>query len=212
LTISEILVIKNTQNVGLVIIDGIKDVVNSINDESEATKTATKLMEWSANYNLHIITVLHQNKNDENSRGHLGTELENKAESVINVRKSDTHPECSEIESKRMRDIAFDKIAFGIDENNVPFETELSSGGVIAKKPKVDELTDKQHKQLLTEIFSKKDYYGYKELQIALKETSVKFDYFLNESKCVALIKLLRENKLVEIVNKKYTSTLDKLW
>jgi hypothetical protein len=32
---------------------------------------------------IHIHTILHQNKADENARGHIGTELNNKAETVL---------------------------------------------------------------------------------------------------------------------------------
>ncbi len=80
-------IIKHEKQAGLVIIDGIRDVVKSINDENEATEVSNYLLNWTAEHNLHIVTVLHQNKGDENVRGHLGSELENKAESVITVRK-----------------------------------------------------------------------------------------------------------------------------
>ena len=39
--------IYNTDNLGVVVIDGIKDLVTSINDESEATMIASKLLKWT---------------------------------------------------------------------------------------------------------------------------------------------------------------------
>ena len=71
--------IYSNDNIGFVVIDGIKDLVTSINDESEATMIASKLLKWSEERNIYILTVLHQNKSDNNARGHIGTELINKA-------------------------------------------------------------------------------------------------------------------------------------
>ena len=62
--------IYNSPNLGLVIIDGIRD-----------------LMQWTEEKNIHIQTVLHLNKGDDNARGHIGTELNNKAESVLLIAK-----------------------------------------------------------------------------------------------------------------------------
>lgn len=42
-------------------------------------------MQWTDDRQIHIHTILHQNKNDENARGHIGTELNNKAETVMQV-------------------------------------------------------------------------------------------------------------------------------
>lgn len=64
-------------NIGLVIIDGIRDFVYDINSPSEATRIISKLMQWTEDLQIHIHTILHQNKNDEHARGHIGTELNN---------------------------------------------------------------------------------------------------------------------------------------
>ena len=72
--------IENTNDVELVIVDGIRDLVSSINDEEQATKIASKLLRWTEEKKFHLITIIHQNKGDNNARGHLGTELINKAQ------------------------------------------------------------------------------------------------------------------------------------
>jgi len=204
-------IIEHSKNVGLIVIDGIKDIVTSINDESEATKTATKLLEWSAKYNVHIITVLHQNKNDENSRGHLGTELDNKAESIINVSKSLDQPENSKVESKAMRDKDFETFAFGIDENNVPVPSEISSEGITKQKPKVEELTESQRGQLLYEAFNKKSSQGWKELQYSLRDASVKLNIFINLNKCTELITYFTKENKIKVIDKKYINVSDEI-
>ncbi len=75
--------LENMPDVGLLIIDGIRDLMYDINSPSESTDLINLLMRWSSGYNLHIHTVLHLNKGDDNARGHIGTELNNKAETVL---------------------------------------------------------------------------------------------------------------------------------
>ena len=80
--------LENMPDVGLLIIDGIRDLMYDINSPSESTDLINLLMRWSSGYNLHIHTVLHLNKGDDNTRGHIGTELNNKAETVLQITKS----------------------------------------------------------------------------------------------------------------------------
>ena len=70
--------LRKSSGYGLVIIDGLRDLMYDINNAKEATDVITMLMAWTSLYNLHIHCVLHLNKNDNNTRGHIGTELENK--------------------------------------------------------------------------------------------------------------------------------------
>ena len=72
-------------DLGLVIIDGIRDFLYDINSSSESTEVISKFMQWTDDKQIHIHTVLHQNKNDEHARGHIGTELNNKAETVMQI-------------------------------------------------------------------------------------------------------------------------------
>lgn len=80
--------LRTFEGVGLVIIDGLRDLMYDINNAKESTDVMTMLMAWTSKYNLHIHCVLHLNKNDNNTRGHIGTELENKAETVLIISKN----------------------------------------------------------------------------------------------------------------------------
>lgn len=70
-----------------VIIDGIRDVVLDINSTEEATHVANWLLNTTMEQKVHICTVLHENKSNDSIRGHLGTELQNKTETVFTVEK-----------------------------------------------------------------------------------------------------------------------------
>lgn len=69
----------------LCIIDGIRDLLRDFNDIKESSLLINELMSLSFGYNCGIICVLHQNKADQNLRGHAGTELVNKAETTLSV-------------------------------------------------------------------------------------------------------------------------------
>ena len=74
------------------------------------------MMEWSSKYDLHIHCVLHQNKGDNNVRGHIGTEMNNKAETVLVITKSTTNPDISEVKAMHIREKEFKPFAFTVNE------------------------------------------------------------------------------------------------
>lgn len=114
-------VINTTPDLGFVAIDGIRDLVTSINDEDEATKIASYLLRWTEEKNIHIITVLHQNKGDNNARGHVGTELVNKAETVLSVAIDPKDKTITVVEPEFCRDKEPGIFAFSVDEEGLPF-------------------------------------------------------------------------------------------
>lgn len=108
------------ENIGLVIIDGIRDLIHDINSPSESLDIINELMRWSSYYELHIHTVLHLNKGDDNTRGHIGTELNNKAETVLQVSKNSENGRISEVRAMHIRDKEFMPFAFEIGEDSLP--------------------------------------------------------------------------------------------
>ena len=73
----------------LVIVDGIRDLVNDINDGVLAQEVMEELMHLATERDCCIVCVLHQNKSgeDHNLRGWIGTELMNKAFEVYSCEK-----------------------------------------------------------------------------------------------------------------------------
>jgi hypothetical protein len=150
--------ILNTPNLGMVVIDGIRDLVTSINDEEQATMLTSKLLKWTEERNIHIVTVLHQNKNDQNARGHLGTELINKAETVISVSVDSGNKDIRLIAPEQCRDKEFGQLAFSIDENGLPQIIEDWIPGKSEperrKKTPPYEIPPETHKVVLKDVFS----------------------------------------------------------
>ncbi len=162
--------IYNNNEVGFVIIDGIKDLITSINSEEEATKIASKLLKWTEELSIHIVCVLHQNKGDNNARGHLGSELTHKAETVLSVTKSQEDKSISIVEAEMCRNEDPEAFAFEIIDG-IPIQVEDYEDRVLIKRKKYDvlDIPDFQKYQLLTEIFSRQENYKYAELSIAIK-------------------------------------------
>lgn len=162
--------IYKTNNVGIVLIDGIKDLITSINSEEEATNIASKLLKWTEEKNIHIITVLHQNKGDRNARGHLGTELTHKAETVLSVVRDDKNKQFSVVRPEMCRNEEPDDFAFEI-LNGLPTEVEDYEFEKSTRK-KVYDITSisiENKKEIVDRAFKSKLELKYSELQIALK-------------------------------------------
>ncbi len=170
-------IVNQNSEIGAVIIDGIKDLIYSINDEREATETAVNLMGWSETKGIHIFTVLHENKIDNNVRGHIGTELQNKSETVISVRKQEHEKNLFIIEAKFQRDKEFTPFAFQINNNGIPELAEYKNSFNIKKSKSPNDYDEKIHINILKNIFptnnncSKREFYQL--LKEELKQNSI---------------------------------------
>ena len=109
-------------NPHLVVVDGISDLMYNTNDIEESDRIVGQLMALSTDYNCHILCVLHTNPNSDKARGHIGSTLQRKAETVIFVHKVG---ECSVAEPQFCRNEEFKPFAFIIDEEGLPTECEL---------------------------------------------------------------------------------------
>lgn len=72
-----------------VFIDGIADTVNDVNDPAESNEWVNRLHGLAIQYHCPIVTVIHLNPGSETkSRGHLGSQLERKAETNLRLEKN----------------------------------------------------------------------------------------------------------------------------
>lgn len=157
--------LRKHQEVGLVIIDGLRDLMYDINNGKEATDVMTVLMAWTSVYDLHIHTVLHLNKNDNNPRGHIGTELENKAETVLIISKNLQNNSISEVRPMHMRDKEFSTFAFHIDDNMLPVLDNGISVTVVKRREKsLVSLDNEVHQEILSKAFKNNSPTRYSDL------------------------------------------------
>jgi len=129
--------IEQTENLGLVIIDGIRDLITNINDPEQSTQITSELMKWSEEKECHILNVIHENKSNEQARGHIGTELINKAETVISIRKEQDNSIRSEVIPTFTRSKSFENFAFKISEYGIPILDKTFEPENKGRKPKL---------------------------------------------------------------------------
>jgi len=109
-----------------VIIDGVRDLVRDFNDLDESAEMVEELMRMSTEYECAIVNILHQNKNDENMRGHLGTEMVNKVTDVFETVKEFKNGVASfAVTQTETRNQDVEKFVFGVDEHGVPCAPEM---------------------------------------------------------------------------------------
>lgn len=199
--------IRNTPAVGLVIIDGIRDLMLDINNPREATLIVNYLMKWTEEYNLHIHTIIHQNKSDENARGHIGTEINNKSETVLRVEKDKNDDAISTVEAVYIRDVSFPSFAFRINDEALPelikdYVPTPESKGNEAWDPYHD-ISEDTHRSALDSAFPNPDtLLRHGELMDALREAYADEDIELSDYKLKILITFLKNKRMIEQVDK----------
>ena len=109
-------------NPALVVVDGVADLQRNTNDLEESDRLVGQLMAISTLYNCHILCILHTNPGSDKARGHLGSSLQRKAETVLYVHKVG---EKSLVEPQFCRNEPFERFAFMIDEEGLPVVCDL---------------------------------------------------------------------------------------
>ena len=143
--------ISTTDNLGAVAIDGVRDLLTmGINDEQEATSLTSKFLKWTSEYDMHLVLLLHQNKTDLNARGHIGTEILNKAETTLSVCK-DAKTNIFTVSCEYSRDIAFDDFGFIIDNGMILPSDLPGQEQVKARTPQ--SISDEKHIEVLDNIY-----------------------------------------------------------
>lgn len=157
--------LEDVKNIGFVVLDGVRDLLHDINGSSESTAVVSHLMKWTDRGQFHLHTVLHQNKSDDNARGHIGTELDNKAETVMIVERDRDNTDASIVKPVLTRAETFQAFAFQINSDALPelvedFRQREPKVGRPQKEefnPAVDILHN-VHLDVIRELFPRSDY------------------------------------------------------
>lgn len=110
--------------ISLVLIDGIVDLLFDFNDLKECIELVQWIMTLTKEYNIHCLCVLHENQGDGKARGHIGTLLAQKAESVLRIEKNAQDFSRSTIKAKDTRGKQFMDFDIVIDHEGIPHLTE----------------------------------------------------------------------------------------
>lgn len=127
-----------------IVIDGIRDLMANINDPVESTELIVWLEAIIKEFGVSILNVLHTNKNDNNARGHIGTELGNKCFMVIEIEK-DQQSGVSLCKCADSRDEPFETFAFQHGPDGLPEIVSMPVKGKV--------MTEDQERELLKHVF-----------------------------------------------------------
>ena len=72
-----------------ILIDGVADLVANVNDPEESNWFVSRLHDIAIEQNCSVVVVIHFNPRSDKTRGHLGSQLERKAETNLRLDKDD---------------------------------------------------------------------------------------------------------------------------
>ena len=194
--------IENTPNIGLVIIDGIADLVKTVNDEIIACDMVDTLRRWATVNDIAIGYVLHQNPSDNaKMRGHLGTVLMNKSETVIQISSSKEDESVKLVETTQTRNKKPDNWSFEILDGTPVIMDECYTEPKIGRKPQPT-LKNYEKYNILLEVFAsvpsaKTNGIGYTVLTEMVQENHIEKHGPMGTSKAKEIMKYFKEMKWI---------------
>jgi hypothetical protein len=156
-------------------------------------------MQWTDERQIHIHTVLHLNKGDDNTRGHLGTELNNKAETVLQIVKDMFDRDISSICATYIRDVEFEPFAFRINASSLPELINDYQPKRSEKKHTFDcqEVSEAKHREALENLFSEAEQVSYTVLIGKLQKSYATVGYSFGTNRAKHLKVFLESRSMI---------------
>lgn len=110
--------VANNPDLGLMILDGILDLVENFNDIKESSAVVEKVMKWCEE-GIMVIPVIHRNRYSGFTMGNLGSKLEKKCDACIELENNE-ETKFSEIKCKLSRTRPFDPFDFTHNVDGYP--------------------------------------------------------------------------------------------
>lgn len=148
-----------------ILLDGVADLVADVNDPAESNAFVATLHGMAIEFDCPIVGVIHFNPGTEKSRGHLGSQLERKAESNLALEKDSE--ETTVIYSTKNR-------RAGIPKATGPRFRFDTAAGMHVLTASRESVKDQQKKERLTrfaeDLFNGRSALRYKEILSALPQ------------------------------------------
>ena len=173
----------------MVVIDGIADLIDGVNDEEKSVALVDELFRLAGIYRTCVICVLHMSPSGMKLRGHLGSEMQRKASGILSITK-DSETNISMVKALKVRD------GNALDVPVVQFQWDKEKNHHVYIGPQSKEQSDKSKVADMTkvaiDIFQEKPTYTYQELVAALSEAlSVKDRMARN------YLKFMKDNQII---------------
>lgn len=141
-------VLEEAENIGLLVIDGIADIVGDINDLNKATALGDMIFKYLRD-DMTLVTAIHEGKDGQGAMGHIGQYLEKKCSGTIAMFK-DRRRKVHTMKCKMVRE--------GGDFEDIEFVwSDTEKGFVLLNeelKNMMNENKDETEKQELKGLFS----------------------------------------------------------
>jgi len=152
----------------LIVIDGIADLLDGVNDEEKSVQLVEELFRLAGIYKTLIIVVLHMTPSGLKLRGHLGSEIQRKAAGILSIEK-DPEKNTSVIKALKVRDgspMDVPLVQFGWDKvlNHHVYLGEKDKDAQDQRK--MEDLTE-----IAREVFRGRSSLTYQELVLAVMNT-----------------------------------------
>jgi energy-coupling factor transporter ATP-binding protein EcfA2 len=174
----------------LVVIDGVADLIDGVNDEESAVALIDELFRLAGIYKTVIICVLHLSPSGYKLRGHLGSEIQRKAAGILSIEKDDDKVN-SVIKALKVRDgspLDVPQLIIGWDEA-LKFH-------VLMEQPSAEMIQRHKYEELLKKastIFDGNEMKSYSEIVSALEEV-----FSVNQSQAKNYLRDLKKFEILE--------------
>ena len=173
----------------LVVIDGIADLIRSVNDESESVELVEELYRLAGIYNTCIVVVLHLVPSGMKIRGHLGSEIGRKAAAILSIERDEKRDLCC-LKTLKVRDgspLDVPLLEFGWDKQRAMHVSRGQRSPEAQQSRKQEEL-----RALAGELLRQRSEYSAVELREAICRM-----LDVAESTAKSYIRFMKERKIV---------------
>ena len=174
----------------LVVIDGIADLIDGVNDEESAVALIDELFRLAGIYKTVIICVLHLSPSGYKLRGHLGSEIQRKAAGILSIEKDDDKVN-SVIKALKVRDGS----PLDVQQLVIGWDDELKFH-VLMEQPSAEMIQKHKYEELLNKaatIFEGNESKSYSEIVSALEEV-----FNVNQSQAKNYLRDLKKFEILE--------------
>lgn len=112
-------------NIGLIIIDGIADLVDNTNDIDQSVRANSLLLRITDEKQCALIGVIHKAHQVNKATGHLGSYVQKKAQTVFGIKMDPDNDTRIKVTPEYTRDFPFKAFEFGLNEDGLPADAEV---------------------------------------------------------------------------------------
>lgn len=122
---------KHSGKVSILLLDGVADICTDPNDRNESEKVIHLLQRFTQS-GVHVINVIHKNVTSDKLKGHLGSMLVEKCETVIELVNTNKRKKNAPIQviNRDSRGPSFDDFHFKLNEFGIPYCNDYENSSI----------------------------------------------------------------------------------